>query len=509
MALDFNYRQIPCMSLIKKLAGETALYGLGNILNRVLNYLIVTPYLTYVFNDDQGEYGIHGIMYAFAALLMVILTYGLETAFFRFASDKTYDLSKVLSTAVLSIFSTTLIFVGLIVYFATPLAGFLTRPEDWSYVVLFACIVGLDVLAAIPFAHLRHQNRPVRFVAIKAVNVVANGVFIVLLLEIFPWAVQKGWLDMPVFLDKSQRLYFVFIANLAASALTFGMLSPALLRIQPVFDVALWKKMMHYALPLVVVGIAGMINQLADRYLISRWMPGTPEENLVSSGIYSAAARIAVLLNLFTQAFRYAAEPFFFRHAAEDDSREIYGQVGKIFTIVGGFTFLGILFYLDLIQYLIGSNFREGLRIVPILLMAYLLLGLYFNFSIWYKLADFTLAGAIIALGGVVITLLMNAFLIPQMGYEGAAWSALACFGFMAIAGYLSGQWFYPIAYPIAPMLAYIGLSLGLYGISLWLRQKMNAELVPVLIINTLLLLLYLAIVFFAERKPKFKQKSS
>ena len=259
----------------------------------------------------------------------------------------------------------------------------------------------------------------------------------------------------------------------------------------------------------MVVGIAGMINQLADRYLISRWMPGTPEENLVSSGIYSAAARIAVLLNLFTQAFRYAAEPFFFRHAAEDDSREIYGQVGKIFTIVGGLTFLGILFYLDLIQYLIGSNFREGLRIVPILLMAYLLLGLYFNFSIWYKLADFTMAGAIIALGGVVITLLMNAYLIPQMGYEGAAWSALACFGFMAIAGYLSGQWFYPIAYPVARMLAYIGLSLGLYGISLWLRQKMDAQLLPVLVVNTLLLLLYLTIVFFAERKPKFKQKSS
>ncbi len=497
------------MSLIKKLAGETALYGLGNILNRVLNYLIVTPYLTYVFNDDQGEYGIHGIMYAFAALLMVVLTYGLETAFFRFASDKTHNPAKVLSTSVISIFATTLIFVGIILYFSEPLAGLLTRPEDGVYVGLFACIVGLDVLAAIPFAHLRQQNRPIRFVAIKAINVVANGILIVLLLEVFPWLVRQGWLDMPVFLDKDKRLLFVFVANLGASALTFGMLSPALLRIQPVFDAQLWKKMMHYALPLVVVGVAGMINQLADRYLISRWMPGTPEENLVSSGIYSAAARIAVLLNLFTQAFRYAAEPFFFRHAAEDDSRDIYGQVGNVFTIVGGLTFLGILFYLDLIQYLIGSNFREGLRIVPILLMAYLMLGLYFNFSIWYKLADFTLAGAIIALGGVVITLSLNAYLIPQMGYEGAAWSALACFGFMAIAGYLSGQRYYPIAYPVGRMLGYIALSISLYGISLWLRQKMDAQLIPVLLVNTGLLLLYMGIVYFAEIRPKSKQALS
>lgn len=489
------------MSLIKKLAGETALYGLSNILNRVLNYLIVTPYLTYVFNDDQGEYGIHGIMYAFAALLMVILTYGMETAFFRFASNREHSVSGVLSTATISLAVTTFMFVLAIIAFAEPVAGFLTRPEDDIYVILFACIVGLDVLAALPFAHLRQQNRPIRFAAIKAVNVVANGIFIVLLLEVFPLLAQKGWIDAPVFLDKEKRLLFVFIANLGASLLTFGMLSPSLLQIKPVFDRVLWKKMIRYALPLVVVGIAGMINQLADRYLISRWMPGTPEENFVSSGIYSAAARIAVLLNLFTQAFRYAAEPFFFRHAAEDHSREIYGQVGNVFTIVGSLTFLGILFYMDLIQYLIGSNFREGLRIVPILLMAYLFLGLYFNFSIWYKLADFTMAGAMIAGAGVVITLGMNWYLIPIMGYAGAAWAALACFGFMALAGYLSGQWFYPIPYPIPRMLGYIVLALGLYLLSLWFREILQERLIPVLALNTTLLLAYLIVVFKLERK--------
>lgn len=489
------------MSLIKKLAGETALYGLSNILNRVLNYLIVTPYLTYVFNDDQGEYGIHGIMYAFAALLMVILTYGMETAFFRFVNQKDQDTSTVLSTATLSLSATTLLFVAAIIAFAEPVAAFLTRPEDSRYVLLFACIVGLDVLAAIPFAHLRHQNRPIRFAAIKAVNVVANGVFIIFFLEVFPRLAAKGATDFNIFINPDNRLLFVFIANLLASLLTFVMLAPALFRIKPVFDRLLWKKMIRYALPLVIVGVAGMINQLADRYLISRWMTGTAEENLISSGIYSAAARIAVLLNLFTQAFRYAAEPFFFRHAAEDDSRDIYGQVGNVFTIVGGLTFLGILFYMDIIQYLIGSNFREGLRIVPILLMAYLFLGLYYNFSIWYKLADFTMAGAVIALGGVVITLVMNWYLIPRMGYEGAAWSAMTCFGFMALAGYLSGQWYYPIHYPIGRMLGYIGFFLVLYFLSLIFRELTQARLVPVLTINTVLLGIYVGVAYLLERK--------
>ncbi len=405
------------MSLLKKLAGETAIYGGATILSHLLNFIIITPYLTRIFSGERAEYGIHGLMYAYAGLLMVLLTYGMETAFFRFGRQQE-DRERAFSTASISLLSSTVFFGALMFAFAPEIAGLLTKRSDSAYVFYFTLILGFDVLCAIPFARLRMENRPMRFAMLKVVNVAVNAVLILFFLEILPWIGKENAVFQGLYIP-DHELHYVFIANLLASLVTFIMLLPYLRKINWQFDRALWYKMMGYALPLVVVGLSGMINQLADRFFIKALLPGNLEENLDQLGVYNACIKIAVLMNLFTQAFKYAAEPFFFNHADRSDARSLYAQIGQAFTLVGAVAFLGIQLYLDYIQYLIGSDYREGLGIVPITLMAYLFLGIYYNFSAWYKLTDQTHIGAYISVGGAVVTIILNVLLLPRMAMRG------------------------------------------------------------------------------------------
>ncbi|KAA3625586.1 MAG: polysaccharide biosynthesis protein [Bacteroidetes bacterium] len=499
---------------VKRLAKETVIYGMSNILSRLLNFIIVTPYLTFKFNDALGEYGKHGIMYAYAALLMVIMTYGMETAFFRFG-NKQEDRDRTFSTAAISLITSTIVFVGILVLLSRPISGFLLKPEDNLFVILFAMIIGFDVLAAIPFARLRLENRPIRFAIYKLFNVVINLIFLLFFLELVPYLAQSGNESAAELYSPDKKLTFVFISNLIASIGTFLLLLPLYFRrtrefgkgAEPVpafsfsFDKQLWKKMMLYAMPLVVVGIAGMANQMADRYLPLRLLSGSYEENIAQVGIYNACVKIAVLMSLFTQAFKFAAEPFFFRHAGEGGSKQVYAQVAQAFTFVGSLFFLGVLLYLDLVQYLIASNFREGLNIVPVLLLAYLSLGIYYNFSIWYKLEDKTKIGAYIAIAGLVVTLSLNFILIPKLGIIGAAWAAFACFTFMAVLGYLTGRHYYPIPYRIPKMLFYVVFAVGVYYLSTLARPLLGENLINILLVNTLLMIAYLLGVAILERK--------
>ncbi len=485
------------MSLIRSLAKETAIYGVSNILNRLLNYIIVTPYLTRVFNDDQGEYGIHGLMYAFSALLLVLLTYGMETAFFRFG-HRNDDRPNAFSTASISLLVSTVGFVLLLIFFASDIAALLTTAEDRMYVVFFAFIIAFDVLVAIPFARLRLENRPLRFAFYKVINILVNAGMLLFFLELCPYLIKNGYDSYTAIYNPEKKLDYVFIANLVASAVTLLLLLPVYFRIQLKFDAVLWRRMFRYAFPLVIVGITGMFSQLADRYLLKEWLPGTLEENLVQLGIYNACIKIAVLMNLFTQAFKFAAEPFFFRHSDREDSKNIYARVGQAFALVGSVAMLGILLYLDLVQYLIAPSFRSGLNIVPLLLLAYLFLGIYYSFSIWYKLTDQTRFGAYISTGGAIIVLVMNYLLIPRIGYLGAAWASVACFGFMTVTSYLIGQRYYPVPYPIGKMVLYILLALGIYAVSLWIRPEV---LWQILLVNTGLMLAYLGAIGWLERK--------
>lgn len=505
---------------VKRLAKETVIYGVSNILSRVLNFIIVTPYLTGIFNDALGEYGKHGIMYAWAALLMVIMSYGMETAFFRFGSKKE-DRDLAFSTAAISLIVSTVFFVGVLMLVSRPVAGILLQETDAIFVQLFALIIGFDVLAAIPFARLRLENRPVRFALYKLFNVVINLIFLMFFLEFLPYLAERGneWADS--IYSSDLRLTFVFISNLIASICIFFLMVPMYFRrTRPSsgeaeildgqqaapefvfrFDKELWKKMMLYAMPLVVVGIAGISNQMADRYLPLRLLQGDYDANIAQVGIYNACVKIAILMSLFTQAFKFAAEPFFFRHAGEGGKREVYAQVAQAFTLVGSLFFLGVMLYMDIVQYLLGENYRQGLDIVPILLLAYLFLGVYYSFSIWYKLTDRTKYGAYIALIGLLVTIGMNFLLVPKIGIIGAAWSAFASFGVMAIIGYFTGQHFFPVPYRIPKMLFYVLTAVGVYYLSTLVRPMLEGDLISILLINTLLLGAYLIVIALVERK--------
>lgn len=454
------------MTLLRKLAGETAIYGISSILSRLLNYVILTPYFTRVFLTE--EYGNISILYTYAAILMVLFTYRMETAFFRFGS-KEGEMDRAFSTASFSLLGTTTFFCLLVGWFVQPIAGLLNYGDHPEYILLVGGLIALDALAAIPFARLRLENRPIRFMVAKTGQILLNIFFVYLFLETLPNLDPQSWLGQ--WYDPESRISWVFVANLLASGLILLLLLPVYLKIRLVFDPALLRRMLIYAMPLVVVGLAAVVNQLIALPLLENLLPGTLEENRAQTGIYSAAAKLAVLMNLFIQAFNYAAEPFFFSHAGRSDSREIYAQVGQAFSLIGSAVFLGIMLYMDVIKFFLGPDMREGIGVVSILLVAYFFLGLYYNFSIWYKLADRTMIGAYISVIGVAITLAINFWLVPNpaFGYYGAAYAALGCYGFMALASYWTGQRFYPIDYPLGRMMLYLAVVLSVYFLSVQL----------------------------------------
>lgn len=486
------------MALLRKLAGETVIYGVSSILSRLLNYVVLTPYLTRVFLQD--EYGIVSDLYAYAAFLMVIFTYRMETAFFRFGSREE-GLATSFSTSAISILFSTVILTGTLLLFAQPVAEFLEYPGHKEYVIWFAFIICFDALAAIPFAKLRLENRPVRFATVKILNILVNIFFIFFFLEICPALIEKGWTSLEAIYDAENRITYVFIANFLGSLSVMLILLPEYLKVRMRFDKALWKKMMVYALPLVVVGIAAVVNQLMNIPLMKALLPYDIDTNLAKIGVYSACYKIAVLMSLFIQAFNYAAEPFFFRHFQREDSRDIYARVGQAFALAGSLVFLGIMSYIDIIRHFIGEAFREGLFVVPILLLAYLCLGLYYNFSIWFKLTDKTRIGAYISVAGAVVTISLNIALIPVIEYAGAAWASLACYAFMAFTSYFIGLKYYPIPYPVGRMLAYIGLAVGAYFLGEALKSLHGGSFWMTIGVNTVILVIYLAIVGALERE--------
>ncbi len=495
------------MSLLKKLASETAIYGLSSILGRVLNYGIMTFYLTREFT--KGEYGVVSDMYAMAALTIVLFTYGMETAFFRFAT-KSNKKDEAFSTTMISHIITTSIFVTLLILAATPIANLLQYPGKEIYVIWFALIMGADTLIAIPFARLRLDNRPIRFAVIKIASIFINLFAILFFLEGCPWLLENGYAWANTLYDPSDRIKYVFISNFLASASMFFLLIPSIFSISKKggkafgwsdfkFYKDLWKEMMIYAWPLVFVGFASLINEVLDRTLIKYFLSDDIEYNITQVGIYSACYKLAILLNLFIQAFRYAAEPFFFRNADRKDSGPVYAKVAFAFSIIGCLAFLSILLYIDYFILIIGADFREGVAIVPILLLANLFLGLTFNFSIWYKLSDMTKMGALIAGTGAIITISLNLILIKPLGYVGSAWATLACYFVMCLMSYFLGQKYRPIPYPIFKIFSYILLAISIYFITLWVEPQLNNQFIKIGF-HTILIAGFSVLVYFREK---------
>ncbi len=488
------------MSQIKKLASQTAIYGLSTILGRLLNYLLV-PLHTRVFGT--ADYGVVSELYAYSSFFIVTLTYGMETAFFRFSQDEEKK-DTVFSTAFLSISVTSLIFMLCMGVFAQPVANAIRYPDHPEYIIYFALILGLDAIASIPFALLRGQSRPAKFAIVKNVNIVSNILLNLYFLMLCPYILRESNISLP-FYRENIGVGYIFISNLAASIITLPLLSKEILCIKKGFNAALWRKMVAYGLPLLVVGLGGMVNETLDRAIMKYLLPAG-KGTLSQVGIYGANYKLSILMSLFIQAFRFAAEPFFFSHAKTSDKKAIYAQVMDYFVIVCLGIFLLVTLYIDVFKYFIGKPFYEGLKVVPILLLANLCLGIYYNLSIWYKLSDQTRKGAMISLVGAGITIGLNIWWIPVFGYAGSAWATFICYFSMMLICYFMGMKYYPIPYHVKRALCFAGIAGGLFFAGWYCRNYFYAgDLVRTLSINSALFLFFVIAVCLFVKKDKMQ----
>ena len=488
------------MSLLKKLAGETALYGLSSIIGRVLNMLLV-PFYTRVLSSTN-EYGAVIDLYATSAFIMVLFSYRMESAFFRFGTPKE-DREATFGTGMLSLFASTAAIAGALLLFAQPIADVLEYPQHPEYVRWFALILAFDCLAELPFAQLRLEQRPRRFVFIKLTNIAVNIGMNLFWLVFCPWAAKNGMNWVHAVWSPGLGVGYIFMSNLLASLVTLALLTPQFRAMRWAFDRALWKKMVGYSAPLIIVSLAGIVDEMFSRAMLKYLLPGTPQENLGQVGIFGANYKLAALITLFTQAYRYAAEPFFFRNAHETDALRTQAQVTKWFTVTSAAGMLGILLFLDLVKYFIAPKYWEGLHVVPVLLMANLLLGVYYNFSIWYRLKDRTGLGAWISVVGAVITIGLNLVLIPRFGYTGAAWVTLVCYTFMSAATWYTGRRHYPAPYELGRMAGYVGAALALYGVGVFVKTALPGMPVVSFGINAVLFGAYLGMVYLLEKGLK------
>ena len=487
------------MNPLKKLAGQTAIYGLPTIIGRLLSYLLV-PLYTRVFSTS--EYGVVTELYAYVAFLMVILTYGMETAFFRF-SQKEQDKKGVYSTSIISLIVSSILFVSLSWMFSKSISSALGYAGHREYIVWFALILGLDALTAVPFARLRELNKAKRFALLKSINIAAQIGLNIFFIIVCPY-ILKHWDNtlagsfVKLFYRKEIGVGYIFISNLLASIITLIMLVPEIIKIKLEFDKLLWKQMMIYALPIMVWGMAGIVNETFDRILLKHLIK--TGDAMSQLGIYGACYKVSILMTLFIQTFRFAAEPFFFSNALNTDAKQIYADVMKYFIIVCAFIFLAVMMYIDVIILFVGKDFRIGAPVIPILLLANLCLGVFYNLSIWYKLTDQTMYGAYISTFGAIVTLVLNFILVPIMGYMGAAWATLICYFLIMLVSYILGQKHYPINYDLKRILIYLGIALGLYFISELLKIETKSVK---LLINTVFVIIYIVSVFtFEKRKP-------
>ena len=433
------------MAGLKSLAKETAIYGVSSIVGRFLNYLLV-PVYTIALPASSGGYGVVTNIYAWVALILVLLTCGMETGFFRFANKGQDDPMRVYSTTLLSVSIGSLVFVALGLLFLEPIAGWLEYGEHPWYIGMMMIVVAMDAIQSIPFAYLRYKKRPIKFAALKLLFIFLN-----IALNLFYYVILEG-----------NDVVYAFLFNLVCTSVVMVCMIPELRGFTYVLDKELLKRMLRYSLPLVILGVAGILNQVADKIIFPFVYPDEAEAT-IQLGIYGAASKIAMIMAMFTQAFRFAYEPFVFGKSKEKDSREMYAQAMKFFIIFTLLAFLAVMFYLDILRHVIGRDYWDGLRVVPIVMAAEIFMGIYFNLSFWYKLIDETRWGAYFSLTGCIILVLMNIFLVPKYGYIACAWAGFTGYGVAMLLSYFVGQKKYPIQYDLKAIGMYVLLAAVLY----------------------------------------------
>ena len=423
---------------LKSLAKDTAIYGLSSIVGRFLNYLLV-PLYTHYMPKESGDYGVSTNIYAYTALILVLLTFGMETTLFRFANEEKEKSDTVFSTGFTLIASLTAVFLILVFGFISPIADKLGYAEHHNYLLMMAVVVAMDALQALPFSYLRFQKRPIRFASLKmlfiALNIGLNVLFFVVL--------------------HRTSVFYVFLLNLVCTGVISLLFLPQLFKIQWHFDVALLRRMFSYSWPILILGIAGNLNQVADKIMFPLVYPDQADAN-VQLGVYGSCVKIAMIMAMITQAFRYAYEPIVFAKAKDGDKNEYYAVAMKYFLIFTLLAFLCVMGYIDVLQHILGKDYREGMQVVPIVMAAEIMMGVYFNLSFWYKLIDKTIYGAWFSLAGCAVLFAVNYFFIPKYSYMACAWGGVAGYGTAMVLSYIVGQIKNPIPYPMKSIMVYV-----------------------------------------------------
>ena len=463
------------MANLKSLAKDTAIYGLSSIVGRFLNYLLV-PLYTYYMPHETGDYGVSTNIYAYTALILVLLTFGMETTLFRFANDERYQPDTVFSTAMATVGSLTAVFLLLIFGFIGSISSALGYAAHPDYLLMMAVVVALDALQAIPFSYLRFQKRAIRFASLKMLfillNIAMNVIYFVVL--------------------GKTSVFYVFFINLLCSGLVTFFFLPDLFRIHWKFDGQLLKTMFSYSWPILILGIAGILNQVADKIIFPLVYPDQSQANVLL-GDYGSCVKIAMIMAMITQAFRYAYEPIVFAKSKDADKTEYYAAAMKYFLIFTLLAFLCVMGWMPVLQYIIGARYRAGLGVVPIVMAAEIMMGVYFNLSFWYKLIDKTIYGAWFSLAGCIVLFAVNILFIPEYGYWACAWGGVAGYGTAMVLSYIIGQQKNPIPYPMKDLAIYVLATAVLFAVMQLLPDSWSDLLK--LAVNTLLIALFAALI--------------
>ena len=463
------------MPNLKSLAKDTAIYGLSSIVGRFLNYLLV-PLYTHYMPKDSGDYGISTNVYAYTALMLVLLTFGMETTLFRFANDDRNKPDTVFTTVFAVVGTLTAVFLILVFGFIGPVSSALGYEGHPEFLTMMAVVVALDALQAIPFSYLRFQKRAIRFASLKLLfiflNIGLNVIYFVLL--------------------GKTSVFYVFFINLLCTAFITLFFVPDLLKIHWHFDATLLKQMLGYSWPILILGIAGILNQVADKIVFPLVYPDQDDAN-VQLGVYGSCVKIAMIMAMITQAFRYAYEPIVFAKNKDADKKEYYASAMKFFLIFTLLAFLCVMGWMPLLQHIIGADYREGLGVVPIVMAAEIMMGVYFNLSFWYKLIDKTIWGAWFSLAGCAVLFAVNLLFIPKYGYWACAWGGVAGYGTAMVLSYVVGQRKNPIPYPLKDMAIYVVLTAVLFAAMHFSSGRLPSALS--LVLNTLLITVFVAFI--------------
>ena len=465
------------MGKLQTIAKDTAIYGLSSIIGRFLNYLLV-PLYTAQLSAASGGYGVITNMYAYVALILVILTFGMETTYFRFTNKTHTDSQVVYSTTLISVGTVSALFALLVILFITPISQLMGYGEHPEWVWVMALTVAIDSFLCIPFAHLRQQKKAIKFAALKLLNIVVS-----ILLNLIYFA----WMD-------GEDVGYAFYINLFCTGMLAVCLFTEYTGFRWTMDTKLLRTMLSYSWPILVLGIAGILNQTADKMLFPYLYEGSHEEMLEQLGIYGACSKIAMIMAMITQAFRFAYEPIVFSGVKEKGQHEMYEQAMKYFIIFTLLAFLLVVGYIDILKYIIrNSDYWVGLKVVPIVMAAEIMMGIYFNLSFWYKITDKTIWGAWFSGIGCVVLLAVNYFFVPKYGYMACAWGGVAGYGVAMVTSYIAGQKYYPLNYPLKEITLYTILAAIAFVAMTLLRERLPLWLS--ITINTLLILAFLALI--------------